>query len=162
MAADLEVYRVVNEHFRQDVREFWPRSNFYLLVQAALISVFVSNAQQIPHSDIPPVLQLFIPRPEIQENPQRNLSLILGILGLMHAIIWLIVSRGAIIWIRRWRAHMIAIDNVVDRHQIYSRVESYAQERPVMSPSTVSHLLPIIFIFGWFALLLEFIFGRGA
>ena len=40
---DFIIYRVINEHFRQDVREFWVCSNFYLLVQAGLISVFVAT-----------------------------------------------------------------------------------------------------------------------
>lgn len=36
---DVDVFRVLCEHFLQDVREFWTRSNFYLVVDSALVSV---------------------------------------------------------------------------------------------------------------------------
>lgn len=42
LLADLEVYKAITEHFRQDVREFWTRSNFYLLIQTGLLSVFIA------------------------------------------------------------------------------------------------------------------------
>jgi hypothetical protein len=42
LTVDREVYKVVTDHFKQNVREFWSHSNFYLVVQAGLLSVFVS------------------------------------------------------------------------------------------------------------------------
>ncbi len=105
LTADLEVYKAVTEHFRQDIREFWSRSNFYLVVQAGLLSVFVSLSPQA-------------------SSLERIETFGLGILGLIIAIVWFLVSRGSVLWLRRWRAQAVEIDNVVDRHHAYTKVES--------------------------------------
>ena len=136
LQADLEVYRAVTEHFRQDVREFWVRSNFYLLVQAGLLSVFATSL-----SSTAPSLH------------QKVIFTVLGILGLVIAIIWFIVLRGAALWIRRWREQTIALDEVVDRHRVYSKVESFAHSNPLMSPTHVSQYLPLVFCLCWIALI---------
>ena len=75
LVADLEVYRVITNHFRQDVREFWVRSNFYLLVQAGLLSVFATGIIS-------------------STNYDKAIAMSLGILGLIIAISWFLVSRG--------------------------------------------------------------------
>lgn len=136
--ADLEVYKAVTEHYRQDIREFWSRSNFYLLVEAGLLSVFVSIASQ-PSANA------------------RGLGLGLGLFGLAIAISWVLVSRGSTIWIRRWRSFAIEIDKVVDRHQIYAKAETFADRNPLLSSSTVTQILPVIFCLGW-GLLIVFVF----
>jgi len=38
---DIEVFKMVTSHFRQDLREFWNRANFYLLTNAGLFSAFL-------------------------------------------------------------------------------------------------------------------------
>ena len=137
--ADLEVYKVVTEHYRQDIREFWSRSNFYLLVEAGLLSVFVSIASQ-------------------SSDYARVLGLGLGLFGLTIAISWVLVSRGSTIWIRRWRSFAVEIDKVVDRHQIYTKAESFADRNPLLSSSTVTQVLPIIFCLGWVLLIIFVLF----
>lgn len=133
LPADLEVYRAVTEHFRQDVREFWARSNFYLLVQAGLLSVFVA---------VSPASSFY----------GKITALTLSILGLVIATVWFIVLKGAVLWIRRWRDQTIKIDNVIDRHRVYEKVESFAYSSPIMSPSNVTQYLPIFFGIAWIAL----------
>jgi hypothetical protein len=133
--ADLEVYKAVTEHFRQDVREFWSRSNFYLVVQAGLLSVFVSLKPQA-------------------SALEKTETIVLGVLGLIHAIFWFLVARGSVMWIRRWRAQTIEIDNVVDRHRAYTKVETFASQNPLMSPSNVTQYLPLLFCIGWVVLLI--------
>jgi hypothetical protein len=133
--ADLQVYRAITEHFRQDVREFWTRSNFYLLVQAGLLSVFAT------------LLSLKT------SSYSKAMFVAFGILGLVIGIIWFIVSKGAVHWIRRWREQAIALDNIVDRHKIYERVESFAASSPLMSPSNVTQYVPIVFCIAWLVLL---------
>jgi hypothetical protein len=134
LPADLVVYRAVTEHFRQDVREFWSRSNFYLIVQAGLLSVFVTASSQ-------------------SSSQSRLLVAGLGILGFVIAIIWFLVARGSVMWIRRWRAQTIEIDNIVDRHHAYTNVEALAEHRPLMNPSNLTQYLPLVFCVGWIALL---------
>jgi hypothetical protein len=136
LPADLAVYAAVTDHFKQDVREFWVRSNFYLLVQAGLISVF---AAVIPKAS----------------EFQRAIGLAMGAVGLAVALVWFVVARGAVKWIRRWREKTIEIDTVVDRHRIYAQVESLAQANPLMSPSNVTQYLPLVFCVAWIVLIAE-------
>jgi hypothetical protein len=139
--ADLEVFKVVNEHFRQDVREFWNKSNFYLLIQAGLLSVFVTSVGKTP--------------PEV-----KPILVTLDIFGLGLALAWAVVARGSLHWLRRWRQQMIEIDNVVDRHRAFSKVENFATERPSMSPSNVTQFLPVAFVAGWLILLYFLVTSR--
>ncbi len=37
---DVAVFEAVTDHYKQDLREFFTRSNFYLAVQGALLSAF--------------------------------------------------------------------------------------------------------------------------
>jgi hypothetical protein len=64
---DLEIFRQLHEHFMQDTREFWRRSNFYLVVNAALVLVFASG----------------------QQTPLR---LVLAVFGLLTSAFWLFVA----------------------------------------------------------------------
>ena len=132
--ADLEVYRAVIEHFRQDLREFWTRSNFYLIVQAGLLSVFTTLSSR-PYSNA------------------DNITLVFGIFGLFIAIMWFIVTKGCIYWLIIWRDKVIEIDNVVDKYQFYSKVESLVKQKPLMSPSNVTQYLPLVFCAAWIVLI---------
>jgi len=134
LPSDLEVYKAVTEHYRQDIREFWSRSNFYLIVQAGLLSVFVSMEPQF-------------------STYEKTVTIGLGALGLIIAIAWFFVSRGSAVWIRRWRDQTVEIDKIIDRHQSYTRVEAFAVKNPHLSSSTVTQYLPIFFCIGWIALI---------
>lgn len=136
--ADLVVFQAVLEHFNQDLREFWARSNFYLLIQSGLLSVFavLTSSENYRGSD-------------------QAVLTALGMLGLTVAIIWFVVMKGCIFWIRKWRTEVIRIDEVVDRHMIFSRVENYASSNPFMSPSNVTQYLPLVFIVVWIVMLLS-------
>ncbi len=132
--ADLAVYKAVGEHFRQDLREFWVKSNFYLLIQAGLLSVFVSISNRTSRSEL-------------------AISITLILLGEVLAGVWFLVARGSLIWIRHWRDQIIAIDEVVDRHQRYSTIERGVKQRPFSSPSHLTQFLPLVFCLVWLALL---------
>ncbi|MEE9465339.1 MAG: hypothetical protein V3W14_07200 [Candidatus Neomarinimicrobiota bacterium] len=136
-AADLEVYKVVNGHFRQDLREFWVRSNFYLLVQAALVSVYAVTA-------------------DISSDYSVAIHSVLGVLGFMVAIVWFIVTRGSLRWLQRWRDQMLLVERRVDRKPCYAEVEKLATMKPIMSPSYVTHFLPILFCAAWALLIVLF------
>ncbi len=140
LPADLEVFKAVTEHYRQDIREFWSRSNFYLIVQAGLLSVFVSRSPQA-------------------SNYERAVTLGLGVLGLIVAIAWFFVTRGSTVWIRRWRAQAIQIDEAIDRHRAYAQTEQYAAKSPLMSSSTVTQSLPVFFCLAWVLLILYLLFS---
>lgn len=134
-AADLEILKIVSEHLRQDVREFWTRSSFYLVSEIGLFSVSAALLSK--------------------ESTNGIRIEVLGVasLGFVVAVFWAIVLRGAVLWIRRWRSVLIEIDEKVDRFQAYKRVESYAEASPLMSPSNVSQFLPLVFMAAWIGVL---------
>ena len=41
-AADLEVYKLAAEHFRQDIAAHWTQASFSSVIQAAFISIFAT------------------------------------------------------------------------------------------------------------------------
>jgi len=125
---DLEILKMVSEHFRQDVREFWPRSNFYLVVDAALVSIFV------------------------QSNSESRY--LLGIMGITVSVFWFLAAHGSIVWLQKWRAELRRLDDLVDSQAVFHRVEAYATTRPWHSPSWITQWLPLCFLAAWVALLI--------
>lgn len=134
LARDIEIFRIVTEHFRQDIREFWTRANFYLLAHAGLFSAFVMTY---------PTLIKY----------QATIAVTIPILGLIIAIVWFIVLRGAIYWLERWREQVIKLAKELDRFQCYVEVESSTRQKRFLSPSYVTQFLPLIFAIIWLAIL---------
>jgi len=132
---DIEIFKMVEEHFRQDVREFWVRANFYLLAHAGLFSVFVVAYSTLLKSQI-------------------MILVILSMLGLVVAMFWFLVLRGSIKWLQCWREQVIDLDKKLDPFKCYIKVESLAKERPFLSPSYITQFLPLIFVVAWLAVLL--------
>src|SRR5215813_3667549 len=126
---DLQIFQMVHEHFEQDLREFWQRSNFYLVVDGLLLSAFVSAHL-------------------------RSLQILLACVGLVISLFWLLVARGSIIWIRLWRGEVRRLDQVVNRFQSFNRVENQVQVRRWSSPSWLTQWLPAFFLGGWVAIFL--------
>ncbi|MFY1672695.1 hypothetical protein ACN27G_22475 [Plantactinospora sp. WMMB334] len=127
---DIEVFKMVTEHFRQDLREFWVRSNMYLLVTGVLVSVFASLGDK------------------------GGYRLALPAFGLLVSIFWSAVAYGSSRWIQIWRNEICAIDREVDRFQVFDRVERRGRERKVWSPSWVTQFLPVVVGIGWLTLLI--------
>lgn len=130
---DIEIFRSVTEHFRQDIREFFTRSNFYLLAETALLSVFFTR-------EIPETLVEFV------------MSTGIAICGFIVAILWWCVAKSAVVWIDRWRDEVRRLDKLLDRHKSYANVEEQALEhcrkRP-KRPECVTQYLPLVFCFAW-------------
>jgi hypothetical protein len=101
LLADLEVFKVVGEHYRQDLRDFWTRSNFYLVVEGGLLSVFFSRLGNTSKYEI-------------------AIDFAFILLGGLLAVIWFFVARNSLFWIQQWRTQMIEVDEKVDRLQCFS------------------------------------------
>lgn len=133
---DIEIFKIVTDHLKQDTREFWVRANFYLLAHAGLLSAFV------------------VAYPTLAK--QQTMVLIgIPTLGLLTAMLWLIVLRGSIKWLQRWREQVMRLDKELDRFRCYVEVESFAKQKPFSSPSYVTQFLPLIFMINWLALLVS-------
>lgn len=137
--ADLEVFHEVSEHFRMDVREYWARSNFYLLVEGALVSVFVAVARD--------------------STSDRGLATILGVFGFLFCLYWGIVAREGVMWIERWRKERIRLDARIDRTASLGGVEG--MKDPLKSAENATSFAPFVFAVGWVALLVWLWLSNG-
>ena len=131
---DIENFKMVTEHFRQDVREFWTRANFFLLAQTALFSAFV------------------VVYPSLATE-QAIVVVTVPIFGLILALFWFFVLRGAIFWIRRWREQVIKLSKELDRFHCYVEVETLVNKKRLRSPSYLTQFLPLVFSAVWLAIL---------
>jgi len=133
---DLVVYQLVVDHFKQDTREFWTRANFFLVAHAGLFSAFM-----ITYPGLTPELNII------------NISI--PLLGLGVAIVWLLVLRGAIFFLQKWREQVVKLDASLDRFQCYVEVESFVVRNPHLSPSYITQFLPVVFGLVWLAILVS-------
>jgi hypothetical protein len=121
---DIQIFQLVHGHFEQDLREFWQRSNFYLVVDGLLLSAFASAHV-------------------------RSLQILLACGGLVISTFWLLVARGSVTWLRLWRGEVRRLDQVVNRFRSFDRIEHQAQTKKWSSPSWLTQWLPAFFLVGW-------------
>ena len=129
---DRDVFRVVNDRYMQDVREFFARSNFYLVAEGGLLSVFF--ARNVP---------------DITSN-LLNWGVIA--IGLFLALLWWLVAWGAAYWIRRWRQEVWKLDTSLNRFRSITNVEGTFTCRRWSQPEYVTKFLPIVFSVVWIVL----------
>jgi hypothetical protein len=132
---DLEIFKIVTEHFRQDTREFWNRASFYLIAHAGLFSAFVVAYPALIGDGSP-------------------ISLAIPILGLITAVLWSFVLRGAIQLLQNWRNQVIKLDEELDRFKCYVQVENLVKQKPYLSPSYLTQFLPVAFASIWLSILI--------
>lgn len=133
-ACDIENFKMVADHFNQDLREFWSRANFYLLTNAGLFSAFLV---------IYPTLL----------NGHFFLVLLVPIVGISIAILWFLVLNGSLYWIDKWRQEMIRLSKEIDRFQCFATIESQLAEKKSKSPSYLTQFMPLVFVVAWIIIL---------
>ena len=129
---DIEIFKVVTDHLKQDTAQYWIRANFFLLAHAGLLSAFAVSFPSLKGGIA--VLR------------------VIPILGAFTAVFWLLVLRSSIKWIQLWREQVIRLDEELDPFRCYSQVESHASREPFSSPSYLTQFLPIIFLLAWSAI----------
>lgn len=134
-ACDIENFKLIASHFRQDLREFWNRANFYLLTNGGLLSAFLIVYPSLVKEDL-------------------GIVFVIPVIGLVIAILWFLVLHGALHWIEQWRAEIIRLSDELDRFKCYARVESQVQKKRCLSPSQLTQILPLAFVAAWSLLLL--------
>ena len=134
LKADVEVFKVVAEHFRNDFRMLWEHSSFFLIVQGGFQSVFVSVANR---------------------GAQRGVVTALGVLGFLLALMWWWVVTGRMHLVDLWRDQIVRLDEEVDRLGIFSEVERQVRgKRRFDSTWIIARFLPPAFAVSWVVLLL--------
>ncbi len=125
------IFGAVIDHYKQDLREFFTRSNFYLAVQAALLSV--SGVRDTPTNIFDYVV-----------------TLVLVLTGLALSVFWGIVAYGSVQWIGRWRDEVRHLSNEYSETKSYYRIEAWDEEHPLWSAERVTMYLPWLFGIIWF------------
>lgn len=131
---DIENFKMVVEHFNQDLREFWNRANFYLVTHAGLFSAFL------------------IIYPSLIKD-HLLIVIVVPLIGVIIAAFWYLVLRGASYWIEQWREEVIRLSKELDRFQCYAKIESSVKHRRFFSPSYLTRFLPIVFMIAWVVIL---------
>ncbi len=134
---DTEVYRGVTDHFRQDLREFFSRSNFFLVAEAALLSAFYAIQTK-----------LISPPDQVNQGDLWSNKL-LALAGFLLTVIWLLVSCTSAYWIRRWRKEVITASERISDIISYKRVEKVGCWTNLLRPEHITVLLPLLFLGLW-------------
>jgi hypothetical protein len=124
------VYTETGEHLRQDVREFWTRNNFFLLVEGGLFSVFLTLDRIGPDDGVVGRAARFLP-----------------LLGGVIAVVWLWIAAWSVYWIARWREAFTAIEGELDPWRSHRMAGRGIQRRSAVQGVAVS--IPVLFIIGW-------------
>jgi hypothetical protein len=130
--ADMEVFKVVVEHFRHNLTTYWQQFTFFSAIQGALVSVF-SNVGSRSESE-----------PTVRA---------VAIFGFVLALFWWWTAWGRWYLIDKWREEVRQLDLVVDYHSVFYRVEKDVRERPRLIPAFAGLFLPPVIAFGWIALI---------
>ena len=132
-----EVYRGVTDHFRQDLREFFSRSNFFLVAEAALLSAFYAIQAK-----------LISPPNQVNLGDLWN-NKALALAGVLLTVIWLLVSCTSAYWISRWRKEVIRVSEHISNIRSYKTVENVVWWINLLRPEHITLLLPLLFLGLW-------------
>lgn len=119
-------FNAITDHFKQDVREFFTRSNFYLAVQAALLSAFVVRNTPANFFDY------FV-------------MFVLILTGLALSVFWGVVAYGSVCWIDRWRNEVRRLSAAYSETKSYDSIEAEAENHPWQSAEKITMRLPWLF-----------------
>lgn len=124
-------FNAVTDHFKLDLREFFTRSNFYLAVQVALLSV--SSFRDTP-------ILLF----------DYVVTLVVVLTGLAISVFWGIVAYGSVKWIGHWRDEVRCLSKEYSETQSYYRIEDWDKVYPLRSAERITMCLPWLFCIIWY------------
>ena len=139
-ACDIENFKMVADHFNQDLREFWNRANFYLLTNTGLFSAFMV---------VYPTLL----------NGHLFLVFLVPVVGISIAALWFLAMNGSLYWIDKWRREMIQLSEKIDRFRCFARIEVELTEKKSKSPSYLTQVMPLIFLIAWIVILVFIFLG---
>lgn len=127
------VFGAVADHYKQDLREFFARANFYLAVHAALLAAI--GIRDAPDSGV-----------------DWAVTIIIAFAGVVLACLWGLVSHGSVLWIRDWRKEIQQLSRKYSPTDSYHKIEEEANRRPYRSPEELTKFLPWFFGIVWLAL----------
>lgn len=140
-----DIFKMVSEHYRQDLREFWTRANMYVLSQAFLFSAFAVLASNFSNN-----------KGHVHGH-DFLIMIMVAIVGISIALCGLIVAWSSREWIARWKEATLQLDRIFNKHNTYTYTEN--EKKPLFDPTWWTMLLPGIFAFTWIILFAASIFS---
>jgi len=129
-SSEIAVFKAITDHYKQDLREFFTRSNFYLAVQGALVYGFLSAGFLSADKDIDDFIVYGV-----------------CIFGMILSVFWWLVARGSCFWIRTWRHQVRSLSK--EFSGFYNEAESKTMGQRLQSPEEVTRYLPVVFGLIW-------------
>ena len=127
------VFKAVADHYKQDLREFFTRANFYLAIHAALLTTI--GIRDVPDSRV-----------------DWAVTIIIAFAGVVLACFWGLVSQASVLWIRRWRKEIQQLSREYSPTETYHNIEEEANRHRYQSPEELTKFLPWFFGVVWLAL----------
>lgn len=126
-AVDEKVFDALHAHYLQDLREFWTRSNFYLVAEAAFLAVWAST------------------------DSTDSARTAVATAGIVVAVFWFVVAQASLRWLKDWRRELRDLDRQLHHDPIWDRLEG-ASRPLLLQPATVTGALPVVVLIGWILL----------
>jgi hypothetical protein len=134
----LEIFKVVNDHYRNDINAVWHRSQFFMVTDLGLLAFFYSAA--------------------FKRDNITNVQWLAGI-GLIISLVWVCIMLWTIRWIDVWRHAVVDMEKSLVPFGPFNRGESIGggHFHEKLRPENFSLGLAGMFALLWFLVLLELI-----
>jgi len=116
-SAKLELWKSALGQYQFVTTMFWQQANFFMAIQAALLSVVASQ---------------FLLKGKEKLGP----LLLVSILGLLFAVFWAIIARNRVRIIEEWDRQV----RNLDRHRVYVRVQE--ELKSLWKPTRMTRFVP--------------------
>jgi hypothetical protein len=130
-----ELFRVVNEHYRNDICAIWERSQYFMLSDLGLLAFFYSNS--FDRTD--PFSKEWI-----------------SATGLALSIVWLLIILTTIRWIDVWRRAVVDVEKKLHPFGPFTRGESIGGRKfhEFARPEYYAAFLALLFALLWLTVFL--------
>ena len=131
----IDLFKIVNDHYRNDINSVWQRSHYFLYADIGLLG-FVFSSALIKNSAVAIVM--------------------IAIGGLAVSIAWAFISLTTIRWIHTWRKGVVEIEKSLFQIGPFNHGEALSgdQYHEQWRPEYFSFILPFVFIIIWVWLML--------
>jgi hypothetical protein len=134
----IDVFRTINDHFRNDINAIWQRSQFFMAANLAVLAFFYSTAF---------------------ERTDRASVLSMSIFGLIISCSWFVVAFLSAKWINVWRHAVVNVENHLVACGPFGVGEAIDGRNihHIWRPEFCSYILACVFSVFWLANILKLI-----
>jgi hypothetical protein len=134
----LELFKITNEHYRNDINQVWQRSQYFMLADLGLLAFFYSQAFDRTH---------------------RMSVVVVSSIGLVLSLFWMLITVVTSRWIAVWRAKIIKLERYLVYNGPFQTGEALQGTRihETFRPQHFATLLAICFSTLWAMILADYV-----